>query len=96
VPSGQDAIRLLSEDSGSLPDLIFLDLNMPGMDGKTCLDEIKRIRRASHIPVVVYSTSSYHKDVEETKSLGAAEFINKPSDYTELCLMIKKIFDDRY
>lgn len=74
------------------PDLIFLDLNMPGMDGKKILTELKHDIKLSSIPVIVYSTSNYHKDIEEAKRLGASDFIIKPSDYTELCNMFRKLF----
>src|SRR5690348_12426970 len=64
--NGIEALELL-EDSTSIPDFIFLDLNMPLMDGKECLREIKKIPHLNRVPVIIYSTSSYEKDVEDTK-----------------------------
>jgi CheY-like chemotaxis protein len=93
VSSGQDAIALLSADGAKFPDLILLDLNMPGMDGKKCLEIIKKTAGFKDIPVVVYSTSKNPKDRDETKLLGASDFIVKPSDYNDLCRMIRDIFE---
>jgi DNA-binding response OmpR family regulator len=61
-----------------VPDLIFLDLNMPLIDGRTFLHEIKRVKPYSHVPVIIYSTSCHPKDIEETISLGACDFMTKP------------------
>lgn len=89
--TGQEAITVLSSMK-DLPDFIFLDLNMPGMDGKKCLSQLKSDQRLRSVPVIVYSTSNFHKDMDETKALGASEFIIKPADYTALCDMFKTRF----
>lgn len=77
--NGIDAIKKLHDDHSFVPDLIFLDLNMPIMNGKQCLNEIKKIPRLIEIPIVIYTTSSYAQDIEETKKLGASHFLIKPS-----------------
>jgi CheY-like chemotaxis protein len=74
---GRAALRLLDECT-TLPDIIFLDLNMPGMDGRRFLGEKNKNDRFKAIPVVVYSTSAHPRDIKETKELGAAGFITKP------------------
>lgn len=81
---GIDALQKLSENR-TLPQLIFLDLNMPRMNGKGFLKEIKSSQTLQSIPVIVYSTSSNPTDIEETKALGAKQFITKPNSYNELC-----------
>ncbi len=91
--SGPEAISILASMK-ELPDFIFLDLNMPGMDGKKCLSQLKSHPRLRAIPVIVYSTSNFHKDMDETKALGASEFIIKPADYTALCEMFRTRFAD--
>ena len=68
-----------------VPDYIFLDLNMPKVDGKKCLSELKKSARLKDIPVIIYSTSSLKKDIEETKAMGAVHFMTKPSAFKELC-----------
>jgi CheY-like chemotaxis protein len=95
VSGGLEAIELLSDESKPLPDLIFLDLNMPGMDGKKCLAQIKTNRRLKPIPVVVYSTSNFYRDIEETERLGATRFIMKPTEYSQLCNMFREMFDQQ-
>lgn len=60
------------------PDYIFLDLNMPGIDGRTGLKEFKKREVTRDIPVVVFSTSSEQQDILDVKSLGATHFITKP------------------
>ncbi|HTM92976.1 MAG TPA: response regulator, partial [Flavisolibacter sp.] len=81
---GIDALQKLAENKAA-PQLIFLDLNMPRMNGKSFLKEIKSSQALQSIPVIVYSTSSNPADIEETKVLGAKDFIIKPNSYNELC-----------
>jgi CheY-like chemotaxis protein len=75
---------MLWKENAVLPDLILLDLNMPKMDGKQCLDELKKDERLSQIPVFIYTTSSQSKDIEYTLQLGAECFITKPSSARDL------------
>lgn len=89
---GTEAIELLTSEE-VMPDMIYMDLNMPGMDGKRCLQILKQHPSLKHIPVTVYSTSNFHKDIQEAKALGASEFIIKPSDYSQLCNMFKAKFN---
>jgi len=89
--NGLDALERLSDATLPLPDLIFLDLNMPKMNGKQFLKEIKNRNQLSQIPVVIYSTSSARIDIEETLSLGASDFIVKPDSYGELCNAIRSV-----
>ena len=81
---GIDALRLLREDETFLPDFIFLDLNMPRMNGKQCLAEIKKIERLERVPVVIYSTSANQRDIDDALKLGAAHFLTKPSSISAL------------
>jgi CheY-like chemotaxis protein len=75
-----------------LPDYIFLDLNMPRMNGKECLAELKKVDRLRQIPVVIYSTSSFQHDINETRALGAAAFITKPFSVDELTRTLHHFF----
>lgn len=81
---GQETLELLKDENSSLPDIIFLDLNMPRMDGKECLRFLKMDTELSRIPVIMYTTSSQAKDIEETMMSGALCFITKPSSMKEL------------
>lgn len=71
-------------DVDVLPDYIFLDLNMPRIDGKTCLAELKKDARLKEIPVIIYTTSAHHRDREETLKLGAAYFLTKASSFSKI------------
>lgn len=85
---GQSALSLL-EKATSLPDIIFLDLNMPRMSGRECLTELKNHPTLSTIPVVIFSTSSDPRDKKELMESGAVDFITKPSKTSELTRLLE-------
>lgn len=87
-----EALQKLITPGDFLPDYIFLDLNMPRINGIQFLTEIKKNSRLQHIPVIIYSTSSHPKDKEVTQKLGAAAFITKPSGIKELSVLLKDFF----
>jgi CheY-like chemotaxis protein len=89
---GEQAIQKLKSSAFTLPDIIFLDLNMPRINGMQCLAEIRKLQKLKDVPVVIYSTSSIPNDIEETKKLGAAHFLTKPSDYKALIVALSGIF----
>src|SRR5690349_5781419 len=75
--NGQQALSLL-EEIEKLPDFVFLDLNMPAVDGKQFLRLIKNHPRFTELHIVMYTTSSNEDDVKETLQLGAKQYITKP------------------
>jgi CheY-like chemotaxis protein len=81
---GEKLLRLLAAHSDALPDLIFLDLNMPCKNGKECLKEIRSHAAYASVPVVIYSTSTNDSDIDETFHLGANLYFEKPSSYSVL------------
>ena len=91
--SGREALEVLSA-ADTLPDHIVMDINMPGMDGKTCLKEIRSDRKFDVINIVIYSTNSFPKDVEEIQSLGAS-FMRKANSFSDLCAMIQDMVGQR-
>ena len=88
-----EALRMLRTEDRFVPDFIFLDLNMPGLGGKECLPEIKKIPRLSHVPVIIYSTSSTQNDRRETLSLGAADYIIKEPSIAQLRSSLTRVFN---
>ena len=74
----------LQDETQPLPDFIFLDMNMPGNEDHACLQAIKKTARLLHIPVIIYSTSDYHKEIEQALSYGAYKYIVKPGSFTEI------------
>ncbi|MXN91334.1 response regulator [Flavobacterium sp. Sd200] len=89
--SGPDALALLNADAPFTPDIIFLDLNMPLMPGKECLQHIKNNTKLANIPVIIYTTSSYSKDIDDTRSLGASHFLVKPPGLGILTRALKRL-----
>jgi CheY-like chemotaxis protein len=87
--SGENAFSLFQSHSIDMPDLIFLDLNMPKMNGKQVLREIKKHERCARVPVIMYSTSFAPHDIEEVRQLGAAHYLLKPSRFDDLCNALK-------
>ncbi len=94
--SGHDALMLLKNEATQLPDFIFLDLNMPCMNGKQCLAEIKNNSRLLHIPIIMYSTTKRHEDMEDVKKLGASFFITKPALFDEICAAITFVLEKNW
>ena len=90
--NGEAALKQLRENSFPVPDFIFLDLNMPKLNGKECLTEIKKMPLYSQVPVIIYSTSSHQKDIHEIMQLGADYFLTKPTRISELCDKLLEIF----
>lgn len=88
---GTEALTKLNHDETFIPDFIFLDLNMPGINGKQCLAEIKKHERFDSTPVVIYSTTVNERDMDEIDRLGAIAFFTKPSRFSELCATLSDI-----
>lgn len=87
---GRDAIRLLTKET-ILPDYIFLDINMPLMNGKECLVEIKKNSRLKNIPVIMYSTTSDTHEIRGYYALGAHDFLIKPYNFKKLVEALESI-----
>ena len=75
------------------PDVIFLDLNMPIMSGQRFLQEIKARSALKRIPVIIFSTSSQPSTIQQTRELGAADFITKPQRFGDLVKILNQIFN---
>lgn len=87
------AVELLRNKKIPVPDIIFLDINMPLLNGLDCLRQLKAISFLTMIPVVIYSTSYLQRDLETALSLGALAFWTKPSRYLELIAKLKAILN---
>lgn len=96
VGSGEEGLEYLQasqkgESGKPRPDLILLDLNMPGMGGKEFLKQMKANPSFCDIPVVIVSTSNSEDDIEETYRLHAAGYVQKSPSPDELRRIIKKL-----
>jgi len=87
---GEQLMEYLSVPENPLPDIVFLDLNMPRKSGMECLREIRESDRLKRISVAIYSTSSSEQDIEDTFVAGANVYIKKPNDFN----MLKKVLSD--
>lgn len=81
----------LNKPNVRLPDLLFLDLNMPRKGGIECLKEIRQDPRLKEISIVIYSTSSSEQDIEDTFVLGANVYLRKPNDFSELKRILEEV-----
>jgi DNA-binding NtrC family response regulator len=88
--SCDEALRVLQNID---PDYIFLDVNMPKINGMTCLEEIKKIARIAHVPVYMYSTGMNAHDGQKAMKLGAVDYIIKPNSILSLSNLLKKILN---
>jgi CheY-like chemotaxis protein len=84
VKDGMELMDQLNDISLPLPDLLFLDLNMPKKSGLECLREIKKIDRLKNLTVVIYSVSTSDKMIEDSFVHGANVYIKKPAHLTVL------------
>lgn len=82
--NGVDLIAHLLTLSDRLPDVLFIDLNMPLMNGEECIIDIRGDDKLSDIPIVVYSTFCDDKQLENLKELGADRFLQKPNTFKRL------------
>lgn len=94
--NGSELLDYLKDSNNILPDIIFLDLNMPIMGGIDALLEIKMDKRLADIYVAIYSTSSAQSDIEETFILGANIYMVKPSSMAQLKCNLQKIIVTSY
>ena len=74
-----------------VPDVIFLDLNMPVMNGEQFLTEVKKNKGLLQIPIIIFSTSSYSPTIQLMKDLGANDFLTKPERFDELVNLLKPL-----
>lgn len=88
--NGRELLNYLNLPETILPNIIFLDLNMPILNGIECLKEIKQNDKFKEIVIAIYSTSSSDQDIEDTFVLGANIYIKKPSNFNNL----KKVLSD--
>lgn len=88
--SGEEGLRMLDK-SEIIPTYIFLDLNMPKMDGWEVLREIKKRPHLKHVPVIILSTAEWLQDRLALQKLEIARYITKPNTQAEFTKAISKI-----
>jgi CheY-like chemotaxis protein len=84
VKDGEELMQWLTDKSNEVPDVLFLDINMPRKSGTECLEEIKDIERLKNLPVVILSTSNSSEKIILHFKIGANVYIHKPKDFSQL------------
>jgi CheY-like chemotaxis protein len=91
VKDGRELMNFLKQPAIELPDVLFLDLNMPFKSGMECLAEIKSDDRLMEMAIVIYSTSASETDIEETFVKGANVYLQKPNDFAVLKKLLSEV-----
>jgi len=84
VKDGEQLISHLAKNAENLPDVLFLDLNMPKKNGYDCLAEIKSHASMNKLPVIIFSTSYDEEKANQLYDNGAHYYICKPSNFKDL------------
>ncbi len=92
VKDGAELIDYLYGFGIILPQILFLDLNMPFKNGFQCLDEIRSLKAFKDICIIIYSTTARPSDIQTSYTKGANLFIQKPNSFSELKMILHKIF----
>lgn len=97
VNDGAEALAFLRRQGkyagAPRPDLIVMDLNLPGLDGRDVLQELKCDRDLSKIPVVIFTTSEANSDITRCYELGANCYLKKPGNLWDFVAVVRSMID---
>ena len=91
LENGEDALNYLRDEDNDKPCIIFLDLNMPIMNGIEFLQVVKNDGQLKRIPVVVLTTSEEQQDKVNSFNMGVAGYMAKPVDYRQFVEVMRSI-----
>lgn len=91
--SGQEALDLIGEE---LPDMVLLDIMMPGIDGFEVLARLRNEPRTEKLPVILLTAKTEDRDMFEGWKKGADEYVTKPFDPLELVKIINSVIERSY
>jgi CheY-like chemotaxis protein len=91
---GSEAITKFRSNEQISPDLIFLDMRMPRMNGADTIKEIKKIDRLKNVPTILYSTSDTEIGTEEARKAGADYFFTKPTSIPDLAKVLNEVINN--
>ena len=98
IHDGRHALEYLARietrdvPEGHVPDLVLLDLNLPGLDGCQILSQIKANPVLKVLPVVIFTTSRRDEDVLQTYSAGANSYVQKPAEYRDFRALMTTLY----
>lgn len=87
----EQALAALSDTTFSPPDMLFIDWNMPKLNGNQCLQSIRKLPGYATVPIIICSTSNHVELHTEVRRLGASHFMAKPSTIKELTEKLSEI-----
>ncbi len=87
--NGQILLELVQT---SMPDLIFLDLNMPLLSGLDCLKELRTRSLLQQVPIIIYSTGAKDEHIDLAYTLGGNGYIQKPSSFAAIKTQLAQLF----
>jgi CheY-like chemotaxis protein len=90
---GMQLMNYLNQPGNQLPNLVFLDLNMPLKNGMDCLIEIRKNTKLKDLAIAIYSTSSSDEYIEEAFVRGANIYIKKPDDFSVLKVILEQVIN---
>jgi CheY-like chemotaxis protein len=93
ISSAEELLAGLSSDGSKIPDLIILDLNMPGVMGLHALKEIRMNKSLKYIPIVILTTSTLEKDKKLSYEFGANCFLTKPHSYKKMAVIASALIN---
>lgn len=91
--NGEELMSALTKECSLIPDIIFLDLNMPIKDGFTCLQEIRVNDKFKNCPVIILTTSNNPEHIELAYQFGANLFVSKPNNFYDLKTTLNNIIN---
>ena len=87
---GEDALGLLQDEDEELPDLVLLDIMMPGIDGYAVCEDLKKNDKTKDIPVVFLSAMTDEASKKRGVEVGGVDFVTKPFVMSELLASVEK------
>jgi CheY-like chemotaxis protein len=94
--SGIGFIEYIADQSNVVPHLVFLDINMPVLDGKKCIAPIKSHLHYYDTPIVMLTSSSSETDIEECFQSGANRYFIKPTTFQEMVDTLTQVLESYY
>ncbi|MFL5744479.1 MAG: response regulator [Niastella sp.] len=94
--NGKEALELLQRSDITLPGLIFLDLNMPCMNGMQCLNQLRKCASLRNIPVIMYTTTQMIDSFESFQKFAPVFFLTKPNRYKDIVQTLSYLLNNTW
>jgi DNA-binding response OmpR family regulator len=96
VKNAPQVLELLSKGDAIIPDYIFLDLNMPRINGNQCLIQLRKMKKLDKVPVIIFSTTKRDEEAANVLKSGASLFLTKPARFADLVKNISFILSQHW